>query len=119
VPEDTLKFPELDDKKPQPSDPHLLILDTGVHRLYELYNPKMLTGIWRHHGAATFDLTKNLPSRSDGYSNFGDTNFSPVAKIIIRCLKTYGLIVADTGPPFKISGTNDLIPDLTAASPAL
>ena len=184
VPEDTIRFPRLDDKKPQASDPHLLIIDTTFHKLYELYGPKQDVGqaaLWRHKGAAIFDLSRNIPSRQDGYtaadaaglpvlpgvlrfeelrrgeikhalrvtltagqtvnahispathnpitgnaynptspitylpmgarlrlkSSFNDTNFPAEAKTIIRCLKKYGLIIADIGPAFNISGTSD------------
>ena len=40
-------------------------------------------------------------------AGYDTTNFSPQAKVILRALKTYGMLLADNGSPWFISGTPD------------
>ena len=77
-------FPELSGKKPQISDPHLLITDIGTKKLYELYGPDSAgPELWKHNGAAFFDLTKNEIGRADGYTS-ADAAGLPILPGLLR-----------------------------------
>lgn len=86
VPADTVKFPELKDMLIQKSDPHMLIIDTGSHQLYELYNAKK-TGehYWMHQGAAVFDLKQDSlrTMAYEGYTS-ADAAGLPILPTLIR-----------------------------------
>ncbi len=77
-------FPELSGKKPQISDPHLCIVDIGTKKLYELYGPDSVgPELWKHNGAAFFDLSQNGINRADGYTS-ADVAGLPICRGLLR-----------------------------------
>ena len=40
-------------------------------------------------------------------ANFRLNDFSPQTRVILRALQTYGMFVADNGPPWTLSGSPD------------
>jgi hypothetical protein len=155
-------------------DRHILIVNSGNHKLYELWSSySNADGTWHAGSGAIFDLNSNAPLRPDGWtssdaaglpvlpglvrydevaagaiehairltavntqkrhiwparhdassltgtqytpmgqrfrlkSNYNISSFSPAAQTILIALKKYGMIMADNGSNWYISGAPD------------
>ncbi len=155
------------------SDHHLLILDTGERKLYEMYNARLTRSGWYADSGAVFDLTSNrlrpnywtssdaagLPvipglvrydevlsgqithalrftlsqtrqafvhpathltysgPKGSGWApmgarfrlkaSFDISRFSRPLQVILLALQRYGMMVADNGTPYGITGDDD------------
>lgn len=155
------------------SDRHVLVVDRGRNKLFELFSARVEGRGWRAGSGAIFDLSGNDRQRPDGWTSadaaglpifpglvkydevtsgeinhalrftapktrrayifpashyasddpdaslppmgmrirlkksFDTRPYSPAARTILKCLQTYGAILADNGGPFFISGAPD------------
>jgi hypothetical protein len=70
------------------------------------------TYVWpgRHTDWATGSTDPNQPPMGQRFrlkANFDISGFSPPVQVILRALKTYGMMLADRGPAWKLSGAPD------------
>jgi hypothetical protein len=134
------------------SDHHVLIVDTGACRLFELYDAKKQGGKWRAGSGAIWNLRSNAlrpagwtsadaaglpiltvertrrayvyPARhyasdlTDASlppmglrlrlrSDYPTSGFPPQARVVLEALKRYGMMVADNGTSWYITGAPD------------
>jgi hypothetical protein len=66
--------------------------------------------VWPGRHFASSDLNEALPPLGQFFrlrASFDISRFSPANQVILRALKTYGLILADNGSPWFLSGAPD------------
>ncbi len=66
--------------------------------------------VWPARHYAAYDTNPNLPMMGQRFrlkANFNISGFSPTNQIILQAMKTYGLILADNGSNWYISGIPD------------
>ncbi len=108
------------DPDPASGDRHVLVLQEGSCTLYELYNTERVAGGFRVSSSATWDLTVN-DTRRGSYADaarppyglrvrlkasFDLSGYAGHARTVLAALKTYGLILADQGSAWYVTGTS-------------
>jgi hypothetical protein len=66
--------------------------------------------VWPARHAASSKTDENLPPLGQRFrlrADFDTSSFSPQAQVILTALKTYGMILADNGSPWFLSGAPD------------
>ena len=110
-------------------DRHVLVVQQGTCRIYELYRAfrNTATGGWNADSGAVFDMSSNA-LRPAGWTSadaaglpilppmglrlrlradFDTSGYTGQARVVLEALKTYGMIVADNGSDWFISGATD------------
>jgi hypothetical protein len=67
----------------QGSDRHVLVLQTGTCKLFELYNAQRTASGWDADSGAVFDLRRPLPQRPDGWTS-ADAAGLPILPLLVR-----------------------------------
>ncbi len=80
-----------------------------THAIRFTAQPTQDTFVWpaRHQAG---DPCADLPPMGERFrlkANFNISGFNPLVQVILRALKTYGMILADNGSPWYISGAPD------------
>lgn len=111
-------------------DDHALVIDRGTCRLYELYLLHRTLRGWRAYSGATWSLRSNRlrppgKTSADAAGLFEDPSlprmgmrvrlradypvdsFPPQARVILVALQRYGMILADNGTDWIVTGTPD------------
>ena len=123
--------PPIEGGEQSQGDRHVLIVDRDNWLLYELYNFQQIGTKYHAGSGAIFDLAYNnlrrayvVPARHYASSNtsanlspmgmrvrlkssFDDSAFPAPVRVILKALKKYGMIVADNGSNWFISGAPD------------
>ena len=98
-------------------DRHVLVVQAGTCRLYELFDTHREGGGWRAGSGAVFDLRANR-LRPDGWTSADAAGlrlragvdiagFPTQARVILQAMRTHGLVVADNGSSGFIGGVPD------------
>src|SRR5215217_5409269 len=87
-------------------DRHVLVVQAGTCRLYELFDAHRDGGGWRAGSGAVWDLRSNrLRLRLRAGVDIG--GFPSQARVILQAMRTHGLVVADNGSSGFIGGVPD------------